>query len=130
MNITEFKQDDIICRVEPISESVSLFNMFTFQSETKDYNDSYLGEKMTFIGIANGLIYLKKFYSEEIKTPENLMTALELKKWFSGWNFYIDPHSPNEKDSSLNKDKLKEEFENAIKSENYELAAKLKSKLK
>lgn len=76
MNIREFKEDDIITRVEPSEHCGDL---------------SYLGDKFLFVGVDKGLIFLIKLDKYYI----GMILKLETDIWSEGWDFY--PHEMEKK---------------------------------
>ena len=126
-SIYEFKKGDIITRVSPSkSMGISILN-------PEGVGDrSYQGEKLIFIGIANGCIYLKRIDALEIRIFGNKLIDLPLDIFENGWNYWIDPQTLLEDiDDSLyvSTDNLQEAINKAIEEENYEAANKLKKLL-
>ena len=122
-SIYEFKKGDIVTRVTPAkSLGKSLLN-------TEGTGDrSYQGDKLIFVGIANGCVYLKRTNALEIRMFGDKMIDLELDIFSEGWNYYIDPNSllgDIEETILISTDGLKEAIEKAIAEENYEAAEKL-----
>jgi hypothetical protein len=116
--IYEFKKGDEIVRVEnakPIQEG-----------GIRDR--SYVGEKMIFAGIANGVIYLKPttIISTFLAGKEKLMD-LPLDNWDEGWDYWVDPNTLL--DNILDEKQIKSKLSEAIAEENYELANKLQKML-
>ena len=117
--IYEFKKGDEIVRVEnakPVGGN-----------GIRDR--SYVGEKMVFVGIANGVIYLKPttVISIFLAGKEKLMD-LPLDNWDEGWDYWVDPE--NLLDNILDNKQIKSKLAKAIAVENYELADKLQKMLK
>jgi hypothetical protein len=116
--IYEFKKGDEIVRVEnakPIQEG-----------GIRDR--SYVGEKMIFAGIANGVIYLKPttMISTFLAGKEKLMD-LPLDTWDEGWDYWVDPNTLL--DNILDEKQIKSKLSEAIAEENYELANQLQKML-
>ncbi len=90
---------------------------------------SYVGEKMIFAGIANGVIYLKPttIISTFLAGKEKLMD-LPLDTWDEGWDYWIDPNTLL--DNILDEKQIKSKLSEALDEENYELADKLQKMLK
>src|SRR4030066_924304 len=101
-NINEFKKGDTITRIEPSKPVMKLGD-----EEMVDRN--YIGTPFTFIGIANGCIYLKRFISDlndrqkeffsflsMMAGGDNTMIHLELDIFEDGWDFYVDPNTLGE----------------------------------
>ena len=116
--IYEFKKGDEIVRVEnakPIGGD-----------GIRDR--SYVGEKMIFAGIANGVIYLKPTNSISIfLAGKDKLMDLPLDTWDEGWDYWIDPETLL--DNVLDERKIKDKLDEAISEENYELANKLQKML-
>ena len=126
-SIYGFKKGDIVTRVAPAkSLGKSLFN----PEGTGDR--SYQGEKLIFVGIANGCIYLKRTNSLELQIFGDKMIDLELDIFSDGWDYYIDPNSLLEdvdETTFVSTEGLKEAIQIAISKENYEAADKLQKTL-
>jgi hypothetical protein len=126
-SIYEFKKGDIITRVSPSkSMGISILN-------PEGVGDrSYQGEKLIFIGIANGCIYLKRTNELELKIFGDKLMDLELDIFSEGWDYYIDPNSLLEdadETTFVSTDGIKEAIQIAISKENYEAADKLQKTL-
>ena len=126
-SIYEFKKGDIVTRVAPAkSLGKSLFN------PEGQGDRSYQGDKLIFVGIANGCIYLKRTNSLELQIFGDKMIDLELDIFSDGWEYYIDPNKlleSVEDEILISTDGLQEAINKAIADENYESAAKLKKLL-
>ena len=126
-SIYEFKKGDIVTRVAPAkSLGKSLFN------PEGQGDRSYQGEKLIFVGIANGCIYLKRTNVLELKIFGDKMIDLELDIFSDGWDYYIDPNSLLEAiDETIlvSTDGLQDAINKAIAEENYEAADKLQKTL-
>jgi len=117
MIIYDFKTGDVVVRIAPAKPCGG--------DGTGDR--SYLGEKLIFIGIANGQIYLKRTDSFSINTFGDNMIDLDLDLWDEKWEYYIDPNTLSEIGIPLiDSSTLETQLKNAITSENYELATKIK----
>lgn len=110
--IYEFKKGNEVVRIVPAK---SLNNI---------RDRSFMGEKMIFVGIANGQIYLKRTNQLEISFMGESLLNISLDIWDDGWDTWIDPMTllDNEIDAIHIEDKL---FD-ALTAEDYELAEKLK----
>ena len=110
--IYEFKKGDEVVRIVPAKPINTIRDR------------SYMGNKMIFIGIANGQIYLKSSNQLEIRLLGESLINLSLDIWDDGWDTWIDPLTllDNEIDPVHIEDKL---FD-ALSAEDYELAEKLK----
>jgi hypothetical protein len=74
-SIHNFKQGDIITRVEP----------------SKNGDRSYMGDKMIFIGIANAQIYYENPESITARITGTIMSKVALDQWSEGWELYVNP---------------------------------------
>ena len=116
--IYEFKQGDEIVRIEsakPIQDN-----------GIRDR--SYVGEKMIFVGIANGVIYLKPTERLSIFFSAEGFIDLPLDIWDEGWDHWVDPETLL--GNVLDERQIKSKLSEAIATENYELANKLQKMLK
>ena len=122
-SIYEFKKGDIVTRVAPAkSLGKSLFN------PEGQGDRSYQGEKLIFVGIANGCIYLKRTNELELKIFGDRLIDLELDIFSDGWDYYINPNSLLEAiDETIlvSTEGLQDAIIKAIAEENYEAAEKL-----
>ena len=128
--IYDFNKGDEIVRVVPAKE---------YSTGVRDR--SYMGEKLIFVGIANGQIYFKRTDSFSISIFGDKLLNLSLDTWDDGWEFYVDPNKCFEKELrkkklerielNLSNDKivLEKQLKEAVKTENYELASEIKKKL-
>lgn len=120
-NIYEFEKGDDIVRIQA----------------AKPYSDggicdrSYMGEKLIFVGILNGQIYLQRTDSLSLAIFGDKLLDLELDLWCDGWDLYVDPikllHGI---ESKLDDNIINEQILTAISEENYELAERLNNILK
>jgi hypothetical protein len=116
MNISEFPKGADIVRTEP----------------ALGYGDrSYIGEKLTLVGCANGCIYFDRQPSSLF--PETRMDLAQ-DIWSEGWEQWVDIENDNRfrtmKSDELTKFNILKELELAIKNENYELLAEVTLMLK
>ena len=127
-SIYEFKKGDVITRVNPGKAlGRSIFN------PEGQGDRSYQGDKLIFVGIANGCIYLKRTNALELQIFGDKMIDLELDIFSDGWDYYIDPNSLLEDiDETIlvSTDGLQDAIVKAISEENYEAAEKLKRLIK
>ena len=128
--IYDFNKGDEIVKIVPAK---SLGPMMSLIGDTIDRGGdrSYMGEKLIFMGIANGQIYLKRTSETDIRIFGNELINLSLDVWSEGWDNWIDPEKTFEQDDTLmlSKSDIKRQLKKALESENYELAEKLKAKL-
>jgi hypothetical protein len=106
--IFEFKAGDKITRLKPAEQ----------------FNDrSYMGDELTFIGIANGKIY---FNNKKSPFGEEYISGVNLDLWKDGWDYYVDPKNLLEgKEHIISSISIQEQIQRAIDNEDYELAEKL-----
>ena len=110
--IYEFKKGNEVVRIVPAKPINNIRDR------------SFMGEKMIFVGIANGQIYLNRTNQLEISLMGESLLNISLDIWDDGWDTWIDPMTllDNEIDPIHIEDKL---FD-ALTAEDYELAEKLK----
>jgi len=116
--IDQFKTGDEIVRLEPAKP---------YRTGIRDR--SYLGEKLTFIGIANGNIYLER---DDKSTMTRLLntkeTNLNYDIWSEGWDYWKDPKELFTKEI-VNVRYLKACLDKALVEENYEEAEKIRKQI-
>ena len=112
--IYEFKQGDEIVRIESAKPIQG--------NGIRDR--SYVGEKMMFHGIANGVIYLKPTERISIFFSNSGFIDLPLDNWDEGWDYWVDPETITE--NQMPKHVVEEQLKKALDEENYEFADKLK----
>jgi hypothetical protein len=111
MNIREFKKGDNVVRTE---------------ASAGCGDRSYMGEKLTFIGIANGCVYFdREEDSFMAKMTGTRRTELRLDWWSEGWEYWQDIDSLENPNGQV-KYNLKQEIDKAVANEDYELIAELK----
>jgi len=141
MSIYKFKKGDIITRIKP-SKPIDRYNGTSFQDR------SFIGGSFTFLGIANGCIYIEgnkyKDIINDIFGDEdfgafgaiNLPINLPLDIYDEGWSYYIDPYKIDQENQEPNVSNietrkiLKEQLKIALKKEKYEDAEKIRIQLK
>lgn len=106
--IFDFKQGDKITRLKP----------------SKGYGDrSYMGDELTFIGIANNQIY---YTNKKSPFGEEHISNLALDLWSEDWDYFIDPKTLlNGNEIILSSLTIEQQIQKAIENEDYELANKL-----
>lgn len=127
-NILDFTKGDRITRVQPAKPLSSVGFPFEMGGDR-----SYMGEEFIFVGIASGQIYLQRSETSfEYKLFGDKFINLDIDLWDEGWERYIDPQTLLNDNVSIIVDKttLEHKLEQAISSENYELAAKIREQLK
>ena len=118
--IYNFKRGDEIVRVARSKP---------YQSGITD--GSYMGEKLMFVGIANGQIYFKHMSDFSLAVFGDRLFNLSLDLWDEGWDYYFDPNKLLEGfEPELSVADIEEQIQMAINNEDYELAEKLKKRLK
>lgn len=122
--IYNFIKGDIIVRVSP-SESYGTYkDDFGNIKERRDR--SYMGQKLIFVGIANGQIYLKRTEQTEINLFGDKLIDLDVDMWYNGWDYYIDPNSLlDDNFLIIDETTIEQQLKEAIETENYTLASKL-----
>lgn len=128
--IYDFKKGDEIVRIQPAKpyseERADMFGRITGGERDR----SYMGEKLIFVGIANGQIYCQRTNAFSLIIFGDKLLSMPLDIWDEGWDFFFDPTQLLEgiefKIDNLN---IEEQILKAIENEDYELAEKLKSKL-
>jgi hypothetical protein len=85
---------------------------------------SYLGEKLIFVGIANGQIYLKHTDSLHLKLFGDKLLNLSLDLWDDGWDDWIDPSTLI--NNKIDPHHIENKLFDALTQEDYELANTLK----
>jgi hypothetical protein len=131
MNIKEFKKGDAVVRVEPTPTTGKYYSPFTQTVEEHGGDRSYIGEKLTFIGIANGCAYFDRAEDSFMtKLSGNKRMDLRLVEFSEGWEYWQDVDSLDESDSNIGiKYDFKKRIEEAIENEDYELIKELKDML-
>tara|TARA_A100001037_G_C15030545_1_gene580692 strand:- start:181 stop:561 length:381 start_codon:yes stop_codon:yes gene_type:complete len=118
-SVYEFKKGDEVVRVTPSKPIVTL------NDEIRDR--SYIGQKMIFVGIANGQVYLERADEFSKKVFKDELVDLPLDIFDEGWDYYVDPKKLY--DAIIPIKSLKLALESAIKREDYEMAEKLRKEI-
>jgi hypothetical protein len=120
-SIYEFKKRDIITRV------VSSLPLGHDKKTGMPHVDrSYIGNKMLYVGIANGKIYLQRLDSLPRKLFGDSLVGLPLDIFEEGWDYYIDPKTlldDVEGDINISKEELEIKLKRAIDIEDYNKAS-------
>ena len=111
--IYDFKKGDEIVRIIPAKPINNIGDR------------SYMGDKMIFVGIANGQIYLKRNNQLEINLFGDILTNLSLDKWDEGWDSWVDPLTLEEND--IDPIHIENRLFDALSREDYVEAEKLKN---
>jgi hypothetical protein len=118
--IYEFKKGDEIVRIIPAKPLIDIMG-----KEMRDR--SYLGEKMIFVGIANGQIYIKRTDHLSLQLFGDKLVDLPLDLWDEGWGYWVDPETLLE--NIISDETLEKKLNKALLEEDYELANKIKKLL-
>ncbi len=109
MNIKEFKKGDYIVRI----------------GATDKYGDrSYIGEKLMFVGIANGCAYFDRL---ECYSFEKKRIRLELDIWSNNWEYWEDINDLQNEPNKQAKYDFKQVINKAIENEDFELISEFKN---
>ncbi len=128
-SIYDFTPGDIVTRVEP--SAIINKNMFM---GGLDYDESYIGEKLVFVGIANGCAYFEATDKFTFLVEKGELISLEIHRFEHGWAHYIDPSTilsakPRSKYESMSNTALIVSLDEAIAIENYEEASRIKHEI-
>ena len=128
--IYEFKKGDEITRIEP-AKPYSPVRISLFGQEEDGVRDrSYMGEKLIFVGIANGQVYFRRTDELSLRLFGDKLKGVSLDLWSEGWDYYFDPLKLEHGEVDiLDKAQIETQINKAIKEENYELAARLKKSI-
>lgn len=118
-NINQFTKGDFIVRLEPAKE---------YRSGLRDR--SYLGEKLTYIGCANGNIYLEREQDSFMsKVLGDVKLVLSADLWNEGWDYWVNPDDLFSEKPVLNLQYLQSQLDKAVMAENYEEAEKIRKQM-
>jgi hypothetical protein len=128
-SIHEFKPGDIITRIEPVVKISKAMFMGGV-----DYDGSFIGEKLIFVGIANGCAYFETTDSFSKTLEKGGLISLKIYNFEKGWSYYIDPVTllnmrPRSEYEALSNKALIDKLDNAISDENYEEASKIQHEI-
>ena len=131
-SIHDFKPGDIVTRVEPVV-TVNSGGMFMLGSPVTE-DGSYIGEKLIFLGIANGCAFFEPTDAFTKQLEGDKPISLKLYKYENGWAHYIDPltlvdSKPKSKYESLSDTSLISKREEAIGKEDYEEASRIQHEI-
>lgn len=129
--IYNFKKGDEIVRIQP-AKPYSPKRMGVFGDEGGVRDRSYMGEKLIFVGIANGQIYCKRTDEFSLKIFGDKLLSLPLDVFDEGWESYIDPETlleNCENEIILDEETINQQIKVAVDNEDFELAERLKKKL-
>lgn len=131
-SIHKFNPGDIVTRVEPAVE-MNAGGMFTFGTGVVE-DGNYIGEKLIFLGIANGCAYFEPTDSFLMALEGDKPISLKLYKFENGWAHYIDPITladakPKSQYESMSDHALLDKREEAIGKEDYEEASRIQHEI-
>ena len=131
MNIREFKKGDLIVRTQPAKSLGPMVGMMGMVIP-KTGDRSYMGEKMEFVGIANGQIYINRTNEFEARMfGKRRDLAIDL--WEDGWEIWVDPDTLMDGVSyeapKMSAAEYQAKIDIAIASEDYEEAERLKTEM-
>jgi hypothetical protein len=125
-SIYQIKIGTAVTRMNPAKSLPPMPDMFTGQMVERCGDRSYMGDKLIFMGIANGQIYLERTGTEKDIFGDKLID-LSLDLWDEGWVEFIDPKTlAGNNYFAVSKKKLQQMLKKAEIDEDYELASKLK----
>jgi len=132
--IYDFKKNDVVTRVKPAKSFGKAISPFSGKEIELGRDRSYIGEKLIFVGIANGCAYFKRTSEIELKIFGNKMIDLELDVFDEGWDYWVDPETLLDSEidystNSMSRKEIEEKISQAVSEENYELAEKLRKYL-
>lgn len=124
-SICDFSPGDIVTRVEP----AKLSNRFA-----DGFDCSYVGEKLIFVGVANGCVYFEPTDSFSIVLQKSRLIDLPIHRFENGWAHYIDPitlinSKRISKYKSMSDTSLLSRLDEAIEAEDYEEASRIKHEI-
>jgi len=133
--VYDFKKNDVVTRVKPAKSFGKTIDILSGQEIELGGDRSYIGEKLIFVGIANGCAYFKRTDAVELRIFGDKLIDLELDVFDEGWDFWIDPETLLDSKIdystiSMSKKEIEEKIIQALQEENYELAARLRDELK
>jgi hypothetical protein len=123
--IHDFNPGDIVTRVQP----VRLNNSFV-----DGFDCSYVGEKLIFVGVANGCAYFEPTDSFSLVIQKGRLIDLPIHRFEDGWAHYIDPitlvnSKRMGKYKSMSDTALVAKLDEAIEAEDYEEASRIKHEI-
>lgn len=129
-SIFDFNPGDIVTRIQP----AGLIARDTFFGAGMNYDASYIGEKLVFVGVANGCAYFEPTDEFSILLEKGELIDLPLHNFEEGWAHYIDPKTlldakPRSKYASMSDQALLDKKEEAINGENYEEASRIQHEI-
>jgi hypothetical protein len=135
MNIRDFVKGDIITRVEPSAVLSKEFHPLTGELLKANRDRSYIGDKLTFFGIANGKAYFERHREFEVQLLGKEL-SLRLDAYSEGWERWVDPSTIYENGGTVeagkkySKSELNGMLNDALSSENFEEATRIRDLLK
>ena len=120
MNISEFDKGEVIVITQPSKPF----------GPSKSVDRGYIGVKMTYLGIANGLIYLRIEQNVGVDFIDNdNIRELAMDIWDEGWEKWVDPDTLINEPPKKTRAELIAKIDIAISTEDYEEADVLKKEL-
>lgn len=134
-NINEFKKGDVVTRIAPAKPYKQPYrDILTGEWITPTGDRSYMGEKLTFIGIANGCAYFERNDPFSKAIFGDKLLSLRLDVFSDDWDIWVDPKSlyntVSKTINAVSKKYYEKELQKALEKEDYEKAEELKNKLK
>jgi len=128
-SIYDFRPGDIVTRIEP----TAIINQSMFMGGL-DYDCSYIGEKLVFLGIANGCAYFEPTYSFSYMLEKGNPISLPVYKFEHGWAHFIDPVTfiaimAKTKYVSMSDVELLGKLDEALSTEDYEEASRIQHEM-
>ena len=132
--VYDFKKNDVVTRIKPAKSFGKTIDILTGNEVELGGDRSYIGEKLIFVGIANGCAYFKRTDPIELKIFVDKLIGLELDVFDGGWDYWIDPETLLDSEidystNSMSRKEIEEKISQAVSEENYELAEKLRKYL-
>lgn len=130
-SIYDFKSGDIVTRIEP---AALVSGGMDFMMPNVRYDCSYIGEKLVFVGTANGCAYFEATESFSYLLEKGQPISLGLHRFSEGWAHYIDPRTlvdakPVSKYASMSDTALVAELDGAIADDKYEEASRIQHEI-
>ena len=118
MNINDITKGQIITRTE-------LRCYYNVQTGGNHVDDRYIGDRLTYHGLANGMIILTK----NDGAGNSILITIPIHDWAEGWEYYIDPMSLVEGSMNMIKENLHTRLTCALAEENYEEARRIQDEI-
>jgi hypothetical protein len=122
MKIFEFKKGDLITRIKPIKD---------LEEGSDDY--TFVGKKLTFLGIANASIYLSRemdFISKLLTGIDKHSVQIPIGIFEDDWEYFVEPDFLDDESPLIDdEDRLQIQIQKAADNQEFEKADFLKKKL-